>query len=160
MRAVLQRVTKGSVSVSESRVGQIGPGLVILMGVKTGDSIEDARWMAHKIANLRIFSDTDGKFNLSILDVGGEALVISQFTLYANARKGRRPSFEKAAHPTVAKPILEHFIQCLRQTGIKRVATGTFGAMMLVEICNDGPVTIMLDTDVTRRGNRRNAADS
>jgi len=125
-------------------VGAIGPGLVVLLGVKTGDTEAEARWLANKIANLRIFSDQEGKFNLSALDVGGEALVVSQFTLYGDARKGRRPSFIEAAPPEVAEPLVEKFVEFLRAKGLK-VETGRFGAIMLVEIHNDGPVTIILE---------------
>ena len=144
MRAVVQRVRKASVSVGGGVVGAIGPGLVVLLGVKTGDTEAEARWLANKIANLRIFSDQEGKFNLSALDVGGEALVVSQFTLYGDARKGRRPSFIEAAPPEVAEPLVEKFVEFLRAKGLK-VETGRFGAIMLVEIHNDGPVTIILE---------------
>ena len=153
MRAVIQRVTHGSVSIQDNIVGEIGPGLVILLGIRTGDGDEEASWMARKIANLRIFADEQGKFNLSLLEVDGEALVISQFTLYANARKGRRPSFTDAARPEVAEPLVARFIEYLDQAGVKKVAAGEFQAMMLVQIHNDGPVTIILDSDVSRRGN-------
>jgi len=144
MRAVVQRVRKASVSVGGEVVGAIGPGLVVLLGVKTGDTEAEAKWLANKIANLRIFSDQEGKFNLSALDVGGEALVVSQFTLYGDARKGRRPSFIEAAPPEVAEPLVEKFVEFLRAKGLK-VETGRFGAIMLVEIHNDGPVTIILE---------------
>jgi D-tyrosyl-tRNA(Tyr) deacylase len=124
---------------------------VILLGAGHGDGKPEADRLADKIANLRIFSDAEGKTNLSILDVSGEALVISQFTLYADCRKGRRPSFVYAAPPEVAAPLVDHFAGRLRQAGIGRVETGEFGAMMLVEIHNDGPFTIVLDTeDLTR----------
>ena len=155
MRAVIQRVTHGSVSIQDNIVGEIGPGLVILLGIRTGDGDKEASWMARKIANLRIFADGQGKFNLSLLEVNGEALVISQFTLYGNARKGRRPSFTDAARPEVAEPLVARFIEYLDQAGVKKVAAGEFQAMMLVQIHNDGPVTIILDSDVTRRGNPR-----
>jgi len=155
MRAVVQRVTHGSVLIQDKIVGQIGPGLVILLGIRTGDGDKEASWMARKIANLRIFADEQGKFNLSLLEVHGEALVISQFTLYGNARKGRRPSFTDAARPEVAEPLVTRFIEYLDQAGVKRVAAGEFQALMLVQIHNDGPVTIILDSDVTRRGNPR-----
>jgi len=144
MRAVVQRVRKASVSVGGEVVGAIGPGLVVLLGVKTGDTEAEAKWLANKIANLRIFSDQEGKFNLSALDVGGEALVVSQFTLYGDAHKGRRPSFTEAAPPEVAEPLVEKCVECLRAKGLK-VETGRFGAIMLVEIHNDGPVTIILE---------------
>ncbi len=147
MRAVIQRVRKGRVLVEGDTIGEIGPGLVILLGVGQGDGQVEADRLADKIANLRIFADAEGKTNVSILDVDGEALVISQFTLYADCRKGRRPSFIHAALPEVAAPLVDDFAERLRRAGIRRVETGEFGAMMLVEIHNDGPFTIFLDTD-------------
>jgi D-tyrosyl-tRNA(Tyr) deacylase len=147
MRAVIQRVRQGHVSVEGQTVGEIGPGLIILLGAGYGDGQTEADRLAEKIANLRIFADEEGKTNLSILDVGGEALVISQFTLYADCRKGRRPSFVHAAPPDVAAPLVGYFAGKLQQAGIRRVETGQFGAMMLVEIHNDGPFTIFLDSD-------------
>ena len=147
MRAVIQRVSHGRVSVEGETVGEIGLGLVILLGAGHGDGQAEADRLADKIANLRIFADAKGKTNLSILDVAGEALVISQFTLYADCRKGRRPSFIYAAPPEIAAPLVEYFAGRLRQAGIRRVETGEFGAMMLVEIHNDGPFTIVLDTE-------------
>jgi D-tyrosyl-tRNA(Tyr) deacylase len=147
MRAVIQRVRKGRVSVEGETLGEIGPGLVILVGAGHDDGQTEADRLADKIANLRIFADEEGKTNLSALDVGGEALVISQFTLYADCRKGRRPSFIYAAQPDVAAPLVDYFADRLRQAGIRRVETGEFGAVMLVEIHNDGPFTIVLDTD-------------
>ena len=147
MRAVIQRVEKGRVSVAGQAVGEIGPGLVILLGVGHGDGHPEADRLADKIANLRIFADAEGKTNLSALDVAGEALVISQFTLYADCRKGRRPSFVHAAPPDVAEPLVDYFAARLRQNGVGRVETGVFGALMLLEIHNDGPFTIILDTD-------------
>jgi len=152
LRAVIQRVTRGSVSINGEIIGQIGPGLVILVGVKSGDGPQEAAWLAQKIAHLRIFADEEGKFNRSLLEIGGEALVISQFTLYGDAQRGRRPSFSDAAPPEVAAPLIDAFTERLRQEGVQRVETGRFGAMMLVEILNDGPVTILLDTDISRRG--------
>ena len=151
MRAVIQRVREGQVSVEGVTIGRIGPGLVILLGAGPGDDRAEADRLADKIANLRIFADAEGKTNLSVLDVGGEALVISQFTLYADCRKGRRPSFIHAAPPDVAAPLVDYFAGRLRQAGLKRVETGEFGAMMLVEIHNDGPFTIILDTDDLKR---------
>jgi D-tyrosyl-tRNA(Tyr) deacylase len=139
------------VSAEGATLGEIGPGLVILLGAGHGDGQAEADWLADKIANLRIFADAEGKTNLSILDVGGEALVISQFTLYADCRKGRRPSFIHAAPPQVAAPLVDYFAGRLRQAGLSRVETGEFGAMMLVEIHNDGPFTIVLDTDDLKR---------
>lgn len=152
MRAVIQRVTRGSVRVDDEIIGQIGQGLVILLGVKAGDTEEDAAWLAAKTANLRIFEDDEGKFNRSLLDVGGAALVISQFTLYGDARRGRRPSFTDAAPPEHAEPLVARYAELLAREGVTRVETGRFRAMMAVEILNDGPVTIILDTDVSRRG--------
>ncbi len=145
MRAVLQRVIKGSVTVEGRITGAIGPGLVILLGVGDGDAVADAELLAGKIANLRIFSDADGKFNLSALDVQAGMLVISQFTLFADCRKGRRPSFTDAARPELAVPLYEKFVEMLRSMGFV-VETGEFQADMLVEIHNTGPVTIWLDT--------------
>jgi D-tyrosyl-tRNA(Tyr) deacylase len=151
MRAVIQRVQQGSVTVDGEVVGEIGPGLVILLGAGHGDGQAEADRLAAKIANLRIFSDAQGKTNLSILDVGGDALVISQFTLYADCRKGRRPSFVKAAMPDVAEPLVDYFAGQLREAGVERVEKGEFGASMLVEIHNDGPFTIVLDTAELKR---------
>ena len=158
MRAVVQRVTHGAVSVADSaggreELGRIDAGLVVLVGVREGDGEEEARWLAAKVANLRIFEDDEGRFNRSLLDVGGGALVVSQFTLYGDARRGRRPSFTEAAAPEAAAPLIERFGEFLRLEGVSRVETGRFQAHMLVEIHNDGPVTIILDTDVSRRGN-------
>jgi D-tyrosyl-tRNA(Tyr) deacylase len=144
MRAVVQRVSKASVSVEGNIVGSISRGLVVLLGVTHDDTEEEARFLANKIANLRIFADEQGKFNLSALEVGGEALVVSQFTLYGDARKGRRPSFTKAAPPEVAEPLVNKLVTFLEEEGLQ-VETGIFGAMMMVEIHNDGPVTIILD---------------
>jgi D-tyrosyl-tRNA(Tyr) deacylase len=147
MRAVLQRVKQGAVRVDGEVVGAIDQGFVILVGVGHGDGDEQAEWLARKIAGLRVFEDEDGKFNLSLLDVGGGCLVVSQFTLYADARKGRRPSFTDAAPPEIAEPLIERFAGVLRREGVPRVERGMFGARMQVEIHNDGPVTILLDTD-------------
>ena len=146
MKAVIQRVRQGQVSVEGKTIGEIGPGLVILLGVGHGDGQAEADRLATKIANLRIFADAEGKTNLSALDVNGEALVISQFTLYADARKGRRPSFIDAALPDVAAPLVDYFADRLRAAGVRHVAGGAFGAVMMVEIHNDGPFTIILDT--------------
>jgi len=144
VRAIVQRVSQASVTVEEKVVGRISQGLMILLGVKTGDTEDEARWLAHKIAGLRIFSDDKGKFNLSVQDVGGSALVVSQFTLYGNARKGRRPSFTDAALPNVAEPLVDRFVEFLHAEGLP-VETGIFGAVMQVEIHNDGPVTLILE---------------
>jgi D-tyrosyl-tRNA(Tyr) deacylase len=144
MRLVIQRVKQASVRVDGEVVGEIGPGLAILVGVTHGDGPDQADWLARKVATLRIFEDLEGKMNLGLLDVEGQALVVSQFTLYSDARKGRRPSFVDAAQPEEAEPLIEHFIQGLRQHGVP-VASGVFGATMLVEIHNDGPVTLILE---------------
>ena len=144
MRAVVQRVSRGSVSVEGEVVGAIEQGVVVLVGVTHGDTEERAEWLARKVAGLRIFEDHVGKMNASLLDVDGAALVISQFTLYADARKGRRPGFTDAAPPEVAEPLVEYFARALRNYGVP-VETGVFGADMLVEIHNDGPVTILLE---------------
>lgn len=146
MRALLQRVTKGSVTIRGEVVGAIGPGLVILLGVATDDSGAEVELLASKIAHLRIFTDAEGRFNLSALDVRAQMLVVSQFTLYADARRGRRPSFTNAARPELAAPLCDQFAARLRALGFT-VATGEFGADMLVEIHNDGPVTVWLDTE-------------
>ncbi len=151
MRVVIQRVQQGRVSVAGRIIAEIGPGLVILAGAGEGDGQAEADRLAKKIATLRIFPDEQGKTNLSLLDVGGEALVISQFTLLADCRKGRRPSFVHAAAPQVAAPLIDHFAQRLREAGVRRVEMGEFGAKMLVEIHNDGPFTIVLDSSELRR---------
>ncbi len=144
MRIVLQRVKQGSVSVAGRKIAAIERGLVLLLGIGHGDSEAQASFLAEKTANLRIFEDAAGKMNLSIKDVGGEAIVVSQFTLYADTRKGRRPSFTDAALPDAAKALVERFIQLLAAQGVA-VQSGEFGADMQVEILNDGPVTILLE---------------
>jgi D-tyrosyl-tRNA(Tyr) deacylase len=144
MRLVLQRVKSGKVSVEDRTVAEIGAGLVILLGIAPGDSDPQARFLAEKVANLRIFEDDQGKMNLSILDVKGSAIVVSQFTLYADVRKGRRPSFTDAALPETARPLVERFIELLNAQGVP-AQSGEFGAHMLVEIANEGPVTIWLE---------------
>jgi len=144
MRALVQRVKYGKVSVDGNTAAEIGRGLVILLGVGHQDSEEQAAWLAEKIANLRIFEDAHGKMNLSVKDVGGEAIVVSQFTLYADAQKGRRPSFTDAALPELARPLVKRFAALLRAQGVP-TGEGIFGAEMLVEIHNDGPVTIWLE---------------
>ena len=151
MRAVVQRVSESSVRVGEKTIGEIGQGLLILLGVEVEDSEPDADYIAKKVGGLRIFNDDAGKFNRSLLDVGGEALVVSQFTLYADARKGRRPSFSGAARPDLAAPLCDHFARKLSDLGVVKVATGQFGAMMAVDIHNDGPVTLWLDSDEPRQ---------
>ena len=144
MRAVLQRVTKGSVTVDNEVVAQIGLGYVILLGVGPDDTLAIARELAEKTAYLRVFEDEAGKMNLSLLDVGGAAIVVSQFTLYADTSRGRRPSFINAAKPELAEPLVEVFIARLREFGIS-TQQGVFGAHMVVDIRNDGPVTILLE---------------
>ncbi|GAB4453125.1 MAG: D-aminoacyl-tRNA deacylase [Anaerolineales bacterium] len=144
MRALIQRVSKASVTVEGRVISQIGKGMVVLLGVGHGDGEEQVRFLAEKTANLRIFEDEQGKTNLSVLDVKGEAIVVSQFTLYADTRKGRRPSFTEAALPDVAEPLVGRFVELLRGYGVP-TQTGQFGAHMLVEIHNDGPVTIWLE---------------
>ena len=145
MKAVLQRVTQASVTVNGEVVGRIGRGLVVLVGVANGDTVKDATYLARKAVELRIFTDEAGKFNLSALDVKGELLVISQFTLLADTRKGRRPSFVEAAAPEEARALFEEFVYACRQSSLK-VETGRFQEHMLVEIHNDGPVTITMDS--------------
>ena len=144
MRIVVQRVRQAKVSVDGETVAAIGPGVVVLVGVTHTDTDEAARWLAQKVAGLRIFEDAEGKMNAGLLDVGGQALVVSQFTLYADARRGRRPSFTDAAPPEVAEPLVRRFAEELAAAGVP-VQTGIFGAPMLVEIHNDGPVTILLE---------------
>jgi D-tyrosyl-tRNA(Tyr) deacylase len=147
VKALLQRVTSASVSVGDEVVGQIGQGLVVFVGVAAGDTEADARFLAQKTVDLRIFADETGKFNLSALDIKGELLVISQFTLLADTRKGRRPSFTGAAPPSEAEALFQHFVEQASSTGLK-VETGRFQQYMHVEIHNDGPVTVLLDSRV------------
>jgi len=149
MRAVVQRVSQASVTVGDEVVGAIGQGLLILLGIGVGDSEAEARLLAEKTANLRIFADEEGRFNRSLLDIGGEALVVSQFTLYADTRRGRRPGFSDAAPPEIAAPLVDIFADELRRLGVA-VSTGRFGAMMRVALVNDGPVTILLDSAIFR----------
>ena len=145
MKVLLQRVTSASVSVAGEVVGRIDRGLVVFVGVASGDTEKDARYLAQKIVNLRIFPDQESRFNLSALDIGGELLLVSQFTLLADTRKGRRPSFTDAAPPAKAEELFQQFVGEVRATGLK-VETGRFQQYMQVEIHNDGPVTIMLDS--------------
>lgn len=144
MRLLIQRVSQASVSVEKQTISSIGKGLLILLGVGHGDGEEQAQFLAEKTANLRIFEDDQGKSNLSLLEVRGEAIVVSQFTLYADSREGRRPSFIDAALPGTAEPLVERFVELLREHGVP-TQTGKFGAHMEVEIHNDGPVTIWLE---------------
>jgi D-tyrosyl-tRNA(Tyr) deacylase len=144
VRLVIQRVSKASVTVDGQVVGQCGRGFCILVGVKVGDTQAEAKWLADKVANLRIFEDDEGKMNRSLLDVNGEALVVSQFTLYADAQRGRRPDFIDAEKPDKAEPLVSYFVDQLRAEGIP-TQTGVFRAMMQVEIHNDGPVTIIVE---------------
>jgi D-tyrosyl-tRNA(Tyr) deacylase len=145
MRAVVQRVRSCRVVVAGDMVGEIGRGLLVLLGVRTGDTTEHVRWLADKVVNLRIFEDDQGKMNVAVADAGGGVVVVSQFTLYADCQKGRRPSFIDAARPEVAEPLYEAFANAVRLHGIP-VATGRFGADMQVELVNDGPVTLVIDT--------------
>ena len=146
MRAVIQRVKSASVTVDNKLVSEIGPGLLIFLGISHNDTNTDLEYTANKIANLRIFEDTDGKMNCSIIDSGGEALVVSQFTLYGDCRKGRRPSFIDAARPDVANELYEQFMTTLDQLNVPTKG-GTFQAMMDVQLINDGPVTMLLDSE-------------
>jgi len=146
MRILLQRVKRGSVSISGELVSGIGRGYVLLVGIGDGDTESACDKLAEKIVNLRLFPDDDDKFDRSLLDVEGEVLVISQFTLYGDTRKGRRPSFSEAARPELAAPLCDYFADKLSRLGVKHVATGRFGAMMEVEIVNDGPVTLWLES--------------
>jgi len=145
MRALLQRVSYAAVSVDGRIVGRIHRGFCVLLGVTHSDGPAEADWLADKIAGIRLFEDDAGKMNLSLADVGGAVLVVSQFTLYGDARKGRRPSFIDAARPEQAEPLVDYFVERLRREHDLTVATGVFGAMMKVEIHNDGPVTLMLE---------------
>ncbi len=148
MRAVIQRVSRASVHVDAEKVGEIGPGLLVLLGLQNTDGDGEVDWMADKIAHLRVFEDSTGKMNLSLLDIGQEMLIVSQFTLYGDCRKGRRPGYSSAAPPETALPLYHKFIEKVEKMGIY-TATGTFGAMMQVELINDGPVTLLLDSEKT-----------
>ena len=145
MRAVVQKVSSSKVTVDEEVIGQINHGLLVLLGVTHDDTSKDVDYMVDKVTNLRIFEDAEGKMNLSLKDVGGEVLAVSQFTLYGDARRGRRPSFSDAARPEVANPLYEEFVKKIRDLGIN-VGTGKFGAHMMVDLTNDGPVTILLES--------------
>ena len=146
MRVVIQKVTQASVSIENQTVASIDKGLLVLVGIEDGDTNEDIAWLSSKIVNLRVFDDDNGVMNLSVKEVEGEVLIVSQFTLHASTKKGNRPSYIKAARPEVAIPIYEAFIKQVETLLGKRVSTGQFGAMMQVSLCNDGPVTILIDT--------------
>ncbi|MCW3074345.1 MAG: D-tyrosyl-tRNA(Tyr) deacylase [Flaviaesturariibacter sp.] len=146
MRAVIQRVSAASVAVEGSVVGQIGVGLLVLVGVEDADTGEDRTWLSNKIINLRIFNDSDGTMNRSLVDVGGDILLVSQFTLHASTKKGNRPSYIRASKPEVAMPMYEAMIRQLETDIGKKIQTGVFGADMKVSLLNDGPVTIVIDT--------------
>ncbi|MDB5120961.1 MAG: D-tyrosyl-tRNA(Tyr) deacylase [Sphingobacteriales bacterium] len=146
MRALIQRVTEASVIVNDQIIGSIGAGLLVLLGIENADSIEDVQWLAAKILNMRIFSDENGLMNKSVVDIDGEILLISQFTLFAQTKKGNRPGFTRAAKPEVAIPLYEKMIIALEQISGKKTQTGEFGADMKVSLLNDGPVTIIMDT--------------
>ncbi len=145
MKIVLQRVRNASVSVGGERISKIGPGLLLLVGIANGDTQAEADWLAEKIAGLRILADANGKMNRSVIDTDGEVLAVSQFTLLADTRKGKRPSFVSAAPPEEAEPLFDYFCEKLRETGVSSMKTGSFGAMMDVALVNDGPVTILLE---------------
>jgi D-tyrosyl-tRNA(Tyr) deacylase len=146
MRIVIQRVKKASVTIEKTVKSAIGPGLLVLVGMEDSDTQEDALWLAQKTVGMRIFSDSDGKMNLDLIQADGELLVVSQFTLHAQTKKGNRPSFIRAARPDKAIPLYEYFVEHLKLLAKKPVQTGTFGAMMDVELINDGPVTIWMDS--------------
>ena len=153
MRAVVQRVSKASVAVGDEEVGRIGPGLLLLLGVSSNDGEEEARYIADKTVNLRIFPDSNGRFDRSALDIGAQILVVSQFTLYGDTRRGRRPSFTGAAPPEQASSLVERTVALIADSGL-RVETGRFQAHMAVSLVNDGPVTIILDSDNRDRPRR------
>lgn len=145
MKIVLQRVRNASVTTADERISEIGPGLLLLVGVAQGDGKPQADWLAKKVSGLRIFGDEDGKMNRSVMDAGGEVLAVSQFTLLADTRKGKRPSFVNAAPPEEAESLFDYFCERLRDAGVSSVQTGSFGTMMDVALVNDGPVTIVLE---------------
>jgi D-tyrosyl-tRNA(Tyr) deacylase len=146
MKALIQRVSSASVSIGCDCVAEIKTGLLVLLGVSESDTPRDVLWMVSKVANLRVFNDAEGKMNLSLADTGGDVLLVSQFTLYGDARKGNRPSFVQAARPEIAKPLYEMFLSELQKTLNKSIPTGVFGADMQVSLINDGPVTIMIES--------------
>lgn len=150
MRALVQRVTRAAVRVDGREIGAIGPGLLVLLGIRQGDTVAEAEWLARKVASLRIFGGEGGKFERTLEDVGGSLLVVSQFTLYGDARRGRRPDFTAAAEPQTAEALYAAFVASLRAAGY-RVETGAFGAMMEVELVNDGPVTLLVEREAEPR---------
>lgn len=154
MKAVFQRVTDASVVVEGTQIANIDNGVLLLVGVCEGDTQQEAQVLAKKVAELRVFCDENDKMNLSVLDIGGSVLAVSQFTLCASTARGRRPDFFGAAKPDVAKPLFDYFVDCLRQNGVADVQTGEFGADMKVRLLNDGPVTILLDTDTWKRSGK------
>lgn len=154
MKAVYQRVTEASVTVEGERIANIGNGVLLLVGVCDGDTQQEAQVLAKKVAELRVFCDENDKMNLSVLDIGGSVLAVSQFTLCASTARGRRPDFFGAAKPDIAKPLFDYFVDCLRQNSVTDVQTGEFGADMQVRLLNDGPVTILLDTDTWKRSGK------
>lgn len=158
MRAVVQRVSRARVEVGGETVGKIGSGLLILLGVGTGDGLRECVWLADRVAKLRIFPDDAGKMNLDLRAIGGSALVVSQFTLYADCTSGRRPGFTGAARPEVARPLVDQFVEELMALGVK-VETGSFGADMQVELVNDGPVTMVMDSPAPKGGGETNQGD-
>ena len=147
MKAVYQRVSHASVTVAGTTVGEIKQGVLLLVGVTTEDTEHEAALLAKKVANMRMFSDANDKFNFSVLDIHGAVLAVSQFTLCANCSHGRRPDFLNAARPETALPLFNYFVECLKREGVTNVQTGEFGASMQVELCNEGPVTLLLNTD-------------
>ena len=146
MRVVLQRAKRANVTVDNQIVGTINQGIVVLLGIAPEDTDKQLNWLCEKVVHLRIFEDSEGKMNKSLLDIGGECLVVSQFTLYGNCQKGRRPSFAKAARPEIAEPLYNSFCKRLEELGVAEVQTGIFGAMMDVSLINDGPVTLIIDS--------------
>ncbi len=148
MRAVIQRVSRASVRINDRATRRIDHGLVVLLGIRTDDTVKELQWLADKVVHLRIFDDDDGKMNISLADIGGEMLIISQFTLYGDCRKGRRPGYSNSAPPEIAEPLYQQFIEEVKNHRIS-VATGTFRAAMEVELVNDGPVTLLLDSEKT-----------
>lgn len=152
MKLVVQRVIRSAVTINGKDTRGIGQGLCVLIGVTHGDTERDADWLAEKLVGLRVFSDDDGKVNLSVKDVDGELLLVSQFSLYASCAKGRRPSFTEAAPPELAEKLYDYFVERVKASGVKRVACGEFGADMTVEIINDGPLTFIIDTCIRQKG--------